>query len=78
MGSCFDVANKEMFLIMECMQQGSLYDVLHNPQVRIVFCLFYFIIVFFFFLFFLERKQKGRGEEERGGGGGGGGGGTGR
>lgn len=33
MGSCLDIVEKEMFLIMEFMQRGSLYDVLHNSQI---------------------------------------------
>lgn len=35
MGSCCDMKTKEMFLVMEYMSRGSLYDVLHKPKVRL-------------------------------------------
>lgn len=35
MGACIVPAQREMLLVMEFMDKGSLNDVLHNPQVGI-------------------------------------------
>jgi serine/threonine protein kinase len=33
MGSCYVLEDKEVLLVMELMEKGSLHDVIHNPKV---------------------------------------------